>query len=68
MSDIREFTRRLTARLDELIAAQTQQLIKSGSANHDKIAGSIIGLNQARAEALREAGQWLTQNNLEAAQ
>ena len=67
MSDVRDFSRRVAARLDELVAAHTQQLIKGGAAAHDKTAGLIIGLATARAELDREMRNWFTQADTEAA-
>lgn len=58
MSDIRDFSRSVLARIDTLVVAHTQQLIKSGSASHDKIAGQISGLTLARTEIQRETQNW----------
>ena len=58
MSDTRDFSRNLLARIDTLVVAHTQQLIKSGAASHDKIAGQISGLALARSEILRETSNW----------
>ncbi len=58
-SDIRDFSRRCQARLDALITSHTAQLIKSGAASHDRIAGHIAGLNLARTELSRETTNWV---------
>lgn len=64
-SDVRDFSRRLTARLDAVIAQNTAQLIKVGADQHDKVAGLIQGYMHARVEVEREMKDWLVASDRE---
>lgn len=64
-SHVREFSSRVVARLDEKIVAHTQQLIKVGADQHDKVAGLIQGMAISRAEIEREMRDWFAASDKE---